>query len=132
MALSIDVNFHLLLCCWVGNTERKEDILNCCRPDSIGFKYTNTNTGGVLCQLGNNKRKRKEGKNVIFLCYDTATLCVAMCLWCQPWPVFFICPPGRAESRWFPIDSTHGDRWICNRHFKPTQMNFNFKFTSRL
>ena len=47
--------------------ERREDILNCCRPDSIGFEYTNTNTGGVLCQLGNNKRKKKdkEGENLM-------------------------------------------------------------------
>ena len=45
--------------------ERREDILNCCRHDSIDFKCTNTNTGGVLCQLGNNKRKKKdkEGEN---------------------------------------------------------------------
>ena len=31
----------------VVRKERREDILNCCLHDSIDFKYTNTNTGGV-------------------------------------------------------------------------------------
>ena len=114
-----------------GNKEWKERCFNCCRHDSIVivlYKY-------ILVGFGINWQQNRKGKKArmwFLLCYDTATLCVAMCLWCQPWPVFFICPPGRAESRWFPIDSTHGDRWICNRHFKPTHMNFSFKFTSRL